>query len=385
MSRENFTADEFHKIMTEMSKTIPKTSLGTNHPKSLTEQRNKRFADSNWSTFFENYQTRVTKAQENKRADNGMTQWQNECGELLWELQNAKNKANKENEDKLLGILTEVCNKSGIANIPTTMEDWYKALLATLLDHKKIETLLNEKINPRATATTTAQPRPDTTATGTSTNQHAFFQAQQEPPPKKEKTPFILQDSEGDNFVTRITRDNENRRYEVHGTNSENSGRQPRVIYLYDDGNVKGFNNSHDLGVVGGQMYTNREAIFKHFGVMLPNAHNPHPLQPNQLVVNTTQGDMKVITITSANRETGAYTVEVPGTFGHESAHGRYPSGKRIYDRDESNQNNPDAMYSAVQLTNIPIESIHKTVSENWEQICQHFSSPGNQPPAPSM
>lgn len=85
--------------------------------------------------------------------------------------------------------------------------------------------------------------------------------------PKVEITgSYILHDTNGDNFVDSIEEHNGN--YIIKGRNS--SG-QPRSITIDKDGNATGHQGSKDLGIVGRQMYAQREAIFDHFNIKVPD------------------------------------------------------------------------------------------------------------------
>jgi hypothetical protein len=90
------------------------------------------------------------------------------------------------------------------------------------------------------------------------------------------RRPFVLNDPQGDNTVTCVVRDDAKQCYLVQGKN--NSG-EPRQIQIYDDGRVTGFRDGADLGIVGKQMYANREAIFQHFNCELPASHKPAGLR----------------------------------------------------------------------------------------------------------
>lgn len=83
-----------------------------------------------------------------------------------------------------------------------------------------------------------------------------------------EVSTYLLKDKSGDNYVTRIERDEIEQCYIVHGTNSVALGRRPRFIHVYDDGRITGYGNGADLGIVGRQMQANLTDIFKHFNIV---------------------------------------------------------------------------------------------------------------------
>jgi hypothetical protein len=81
----------------------------------------------------------------------------------------------------------------------------------------------------------------------------------------KLKSAFVLADPNGYNFVNSV--EERNGTYIIKGSNS--SG-EPRSITIHANGNATGFDDSNNLGLVGQQMYDQREAVFKHFNIPLP-------------------------------------------------------------------------------------------------------------------
>ncbi|KTC78242.1 hypothetical protein [Legionella brunensis] len=75
-------------------------------------------------------------------------------------------------------------------------------------------------------------------------------------------TAYVLVDPQGDNYVDSV--EEKNGTYIIKGRNASGA---PRSITIDKNGNATGFNGSQELGVVGRQMYTQREAIFQHFNI----------------------------------------------------------------------------------------------------------------------
>lgn len=82
----------------------------------------------------------------------------------------------------------------------------------------------------------------------------------------QQKEKFILKDQNGNNYVTGVESDDKGG-YKISGTNNKG---EPRCIIIDKDGNATGYNGSKTLGTVENQMFQEREAILKHFGIQIP-------------------------------------------------------------------------------------------------------------------
>ncbi len=80
--------------------------------------------------------------------------------------------------------------------------------------------------------------------------------------PKSSISPFRLKDSSGDNFATHVEKLTSGIR--IHGINCKGV---PRFITINNNGECHGFHVGKPLGIVEKQLFENREAICRHFGV----------------------------------------------------------------------------------------------------------------------
>lgn len=89
------------------------------------------------------------------------------------------------------------------------------------------------------------------------------------PPPPR----FTIFDNQGSSFVTSVVSDEKGGCY-IRG---KNASEQERVIHLYKDGRVTGFNEQGSLGHVEKAFYANRVAICNYFNRqdLLPEKHKP--------------------------------------------------------------------------------------------------------------
>ncbi|MCC5015625.1 MULTISPECIES: hypothetical protein [unclassified Legionella] len=90
---------------------------------------------------------------------------------------------------------------------------------------------------------------------------------------KSEGSKFIHQSSDTDYFVTGVEKHGNG--YKIHGANDKG---EPRYVIIDEQGNARG-HNGPQLGYVEKQLFTNRKAIFKQYGIEEPKPHQKQGAQ----------------------------------------------------------------------------------------------------------